>query len=1149
MTPAQQREEALFQTAAQLTGAERAAFLDGACHGDPALRQRLEALLAGHRAAEFAAPAGNAEPNRPVVALEHAATVLISELDRSVAAVEEILGTTIGPYKLRETIGEGGCGTVYVADQEKPVRRRVALKVIKLGMDTREVIARFEAERQALAMMDHPNIAKVLDAGATSAGRPYFVMELVRGTKITDYCDQAHLSTKERLDLFIKVCQAIQHAHQKGIIHRDIKPSNILVTLRDGVPVPKVIDFGIAKATEGRLADATVYTQLNQFMGTPAYISPEQAEMSGLDIDTRSDIYSLGVLLYQLLTGKTPFDGKELMAQGLDEMRKTIREKEPARPSTRFATLQVEELTTAARRRSSDAPKLIRLLRGDLDWIVMKCLEKDRTRRYDTANGLAMELQRHLRNEPVIARPPNRIYRLQKLVGRNKLACGAVAAITATLILGLGFSSWQYFEKSRAYGRAVNAEQQQNRLRAAAERAAEAEARLRREAEAQQIRTRQNLYAADLYLVQHALEDGNYGLALRTLEAHRPQPGQAEVRGWEWRYFWQLCQGDSLETWPAHSSVVTALALSPDGRTLASSSSDETVKLWNLDTGRLAKTLPEFRGRLNSVAFSPDGRLLAAGSDTSQATLWDLAAEKVVATFDGSMPRVTFSPVQGLLAIGTGGNFLGQGNSPTVRIWDSATQKTLRTFSRSGSRSAFSPDGQTVAIGSFENSVRLWSLTTGLETRVLTNSQTVIALAFSPDGKTLAASTWEGPVYLWDTTTGQRGIPLSGHTSRVLSLAFAPDGQTIATASSDQTIGLWDATTHQSKGYLKGHASEVWSVLFMPGGRKLLSAGKDETIKTWNAESKEDPGRTVDRSGRINGRPVFSENGIHVATGPGPGDDVQVWELSTKTLKAVLPHAHRAVAFTEQGRVLVTMTTNYILRFWDWPQPRLQQEIVFSTTEEPMAECRLDQRGRCLVTSTGGGKISFWDPSNGSRRGGMQADRIALHEMAFSPDGQWLATGGSESGVRIFDVETRTERAILRSHKGPVTDIAFSPDGQLVLTGSSDGSAKLWEVGGWKELATLTGHKEGLTRIAFSTDGRTLATAGDDRVVKLWHVATRRELVTFKTGTGVRYMRFSPDGRMLCAGTYDRALVLWIAPILAEIDQALAPPSGTRPNP
>jgi len=341
----------------------------------------------------------------------------------------EKLGDTIGRYKLLEKIGEGGFGAVYVAEQREPIRRRVALKIIKLGMDTKQVVARFEAERQALAMMDQPNIAKVLEAGATGTGRPFFVMELVRGVAITDYCDQNQLSTRHRLDLFIQVCQAVQHAHQKGVIHRDIKPSSILVTLHDGVPVPKVIDFGIAKATQGPLTDKTVYTEFRQFIGTAAYMSPEQAEMSGLDIDTRTDLYSLGVLLYQLLTGQTPFDSKELLASGPDEMRRTIREREPMRPSTRLKSLAGDMLATTAKQHGTESLRLVSLVHGDLDWIVMKCLEKDRTRRYESASGLAMDIQRHVNNEPVMARPPSNLYRFQKFVRRNKLACAAAAAL------------------------------------------------------------------------------------------------------------------------------------------------------------------------------------------------------------------------------------------------------------------------------------------------------------------------------------------------------------------------------------------------------------------------------------------------------------------------------------------------------------------------------------------------------------------------------------------------------------------------------------------------------------------------------------------------------------------------------------------------
>jgi serine/threonine protein kinase len=438
------RVEALLHRALELKPEERAAFLSGACGDDHTLRAQVETLLAADDQAQGF--------------LEHTANLMDTP-------ISEGPGTKIGRYKLLQQVGEGGMGVVYMAEQEEPVRRRVALKVIKLGMDTKSVIARFEAERQALAMMDHPNIAKVLDAGATDSGRPFFVMELVKGIPITRFCDESKLTIRQRLDLFISVCQAIQHAHQKGIIHRDIKPSNILVTLHDGVPVPKVIDFGIAKATEGRLTDRTLFTAFEQFLGTPAYMSPEQAEMSGLDIDTRSDIYALGVLLYQLLTGKTPFDGKELMAAGVDAMRKTIREVEPPRPSTRLSTMQGEALTATAQAHGTDAFKLAGLVRGDLDWIVMKCLEKDRTRRYETANGVVADLQRHLHNEPLAARPPSTAYRLQKAIRRNKVACAAGSIVALALLFGLGFATFAFLRERASFRAMVAAEQ-----RSAAER-------------------------------------------------------------------------------------------------------------------------------------------------------------------------------------------------------------------------------------------------------------------------------------------------------------------------------------------------------------------------------------------------------------------------------------------------------------------------------------------------------------------------------------------------------------------------------------------------------------------------------------------------------------------------------------------------------
>ena len=394
---------------------ERRDYLDKQCGTDTDLRIDVESLLEAYDDADgfLDAPILNAEVT----------------LDNS--TVSEGPSSIIGPYKLLEKIGEGGMAVVYMAQQERPLRRKVALKIIKVGMDTKQVIARFEAERQALALMDHPNIAKVLDAGATDTGRPYFVMELVKGLSITEYCDTHELSTKERLDLFIQVCKALQHAHQKGIIHRDIKPSNVMVTQRDGAPTAKVIDFGIAKATHQRLTEKTLFTRYAHIIGTPAYMSPEQAELSDVDIDTRSDIYSLGILLYELLTGKTPFSEEQLRKAGYLEMQRVIREEEPVKPSTKLSTMGAP-LTEIAQHRRVTPDALRRLIQGDLDWIVMRTLEKDRDRRYDNASILAMDVRRHLDDQPILARAPSTIYRFRKFLRRHRSQ--ALAALTISVL-------------------------------------------------------------------------------------------------------------------------------------------------------------------------------------------------------------------------------------------------------------------------------------------------------------------------------------------------------------------------------------------------------------------------------------------------------------------------------------------------------------------------------------------------------------------------------------------------------------------------------------------------------------------------------------------------------------------------------------------
>src|SRR5215468_2304324 len=422
--PAANPEQSIFLAAVELpTPAERAAYLKGACGADPALLANVRELLAAYENGD-----GFLDRPPPNAAVDE-------------QPVTERPGTVIGPYKLKEQIGEGGMGLVFVAEQQEPVRRKVALKIIKPGMDSKQVIARFEAERQALAVMDHQNIAKVFDAGTTESGRPYFVMELVHGVPITEYCDANKLTPRQRLELFVSVCQAIQHAHQKGIIHRDIKPSNVLVTMYDDKPVAKVIDFGVAKAIEQRLTDKSVYTQFGTLVGTFEYMSPEQAEMNAFGVDTRSDIYALGVLLYELLTGTTPLERQRLREADFDEIRRIIKEEEAQRPSVRLSTS--DTLAKVAAARQTEPAKLSKLMRGELDWVVMKCLEKDRSRRYDTASNLARDVERYLKDEPVEARPPSAWYRLRKAARRNRAALSVTGLVAAVVLVGTAAVLWQ----------------------------------------------------------------------------------------------------------------------------------------------------------------------------------------------------------------------------------------------------------------------------------------------------------------------------------------------------------------------------------------------------------------------------------------------------------------------------------------------------------------------------------------------------------------------------------------------------------------------------------------------------------------------------------------------------------------------------------
>ncbi|MFN0126434.1 MAG: protein kinase domain-containing protein, partial [Verrucomicrobiales bacterium] len=763
-------EEILFDLAVQKPSAgERASFLDHACRDSPSLRAALDELLESH----FGAAGFLPHPALHDEALP---------AGKPLSVPSEAPAQMLGRYKLLEKIGEGGFGDVWMAEQREPVKRRVALKILKFGMDSRQVVARFEAERQALAMMDHPNIARIFDADVTDAGRPYFVMELVRGSKLTDYCDQNQLPTRERLDLFINVCQAVHHAHQKGIIHRDLKPSNILVTLHDGVPVPKVIDFGIAKATHQELTDKTLFTQFQQFIGTPAYISPEQAETSGLDIDTRSDIYSLGVLLYELLVGQTPFDSKEMVQGGIDALRRLIREKEPARPSTKLRTLPAVDRTTTAQRRHTDSAKPTHLLRGDLDWIVMKCLEKDRARRYDTANGLAQDIQRHLANEPVVARPPSAAYRVRKLIRRNKLAFLAAGLITLALMAGIGGVIFVQFRANEDY--------------------------------------RQRLYVSEINRAGLAWQDGQSARLRESLDRC-----PAGLRGWEWNYLNQ-----QVDRWEAIVVLATKdgtwSGLSVDGNLVAANAAD-VIRIRDLSGGRWLRDIP-FAARWDArFAVSPRGErlaTLAAGSGTI--TVWNMRSGERVTELTEGGPTGVFS-------WSADGQRVACGCSDgMIRIWEAASGHVHSSLPSPGNLShvVISPDDRTLAVVT-GGSTALWldSRTGAVKRTLRTPTGNFFGLMFSPDSRKLA--TFNGDLggsrrdnRVWDLEAEKEGSLDLMIGAPASAFDFSPDSRQILVADGVGKIHLWDLERRAEAERFSAHLGSTLSAQWLPDGR-ILSSG------------------------------------------------------------------------------------------------------------------------------------------------------------------------------------------------------------------------------------------------------------------------------------------------------------------------------------
>ena len=983
----------------------------------------------------------------------------------------------------------------------------------------------------------------------------YNNVELVRGIRITDYCNQGKLSTKERLDLFTKVCQAIQHAHQKGIIHRDIKPSNILVTLHDGVPVPKVIDFGIAKATEGRLTDETVYTQLHQFIGTPAYMSPEQAEMSGLDIDTRSDIYSLGVLLYELLTGNTPFDGQQLVASGIDAMRKTIREKEPVRPSTRL-TLELSataespkkptpgwsipseaEITDDSRLRLRLREQIHRV-KGDLDWIVMKCLEKDRARRYDTANSLVADLNRHLNNEPVIARPPSAVYKFQKAFRRNTLAFTAAAAVATALLVGTGVSTWLAIEAKRQRLTAQTEAYKARKALVEAEKSQDAERKLR-------ISAQHDRYVATVNLARQAWDQYNFDRLRQALADTRSAPD----RGFEW-YYWQRQAHLHLKTFRGHLERVDSMAFSPDGQRIVTGSSDRTARVWDAVSSSELFKLMGHDGPVNSVGFSQDGDRIVTGSDDQTARVWDAATGMELFKLmghRGSVSSAVFSRDGQRIVTGS--------HDQTAKVWEVATRRLLVTLEGHTdmiSSVAFSPDGKWIVTGSYDQTARVWEAASGRKLHQLVgHSHAVHSVAFFPDGQRIFTGSTENIGRIWEAATGLE-LPLQRLVGRgtKTSVAISQDSQRVVTGSWGSTATVWNVATGREELSIRGHLQSVRSVAISPDGQRFATGSADGEVKMWETSGERQP--LTLRGNMTNVLAVaFSPDGQWIVTGTGgythdhrvtgSGDQAaQVWErVSGKKLRSLTGHTSgiSSVAFSPDSRRIITGSGDRTAKVWDATTGRVLLTLEGHTAS--ISSVAISSDGQQIVTGSLDRTARVWDAATGRELYKLIGHISEVCAVAFSRDGQRIVTGGSfDQTARVWDAATGL---LVRKFETPmrrVTCVAFSPDDRWIAAGGWPRTAMIWELGTNREPLTLNGHTTVVTSVAFSPDGQRIVTGSFDQTARVWESTGGRELLVLKGHTNfVSSVAFSPDGQQIVTGGHDQSAMLWET---ARADQVAA---------
>ncbi len=1125
---------------------QREAYVQRVCAGDSAQLAELQSMIHDYFAAG-------------------------SLIDRPAAIMPTVdwnsrsdIGRQIGPYKLLEQIGEGGMGVVYVAEQKEPVRRKVALKVIKPGMDTQQVVARFEAERQALAMMNHPNIAKVLDAGATEAGRPYFVMELVKGVPITEFCDQQKTDTRQRLQLFITLCQAVQHAHQKGLIHRDLKPSNVLVEMHDVTPVPKVIDFGVAKAIGQQLTEKTLHTGFSQMIGTPLYMSPEQAGQSSIDVDTRSDIYSLGVLLYELLTGTTPFDKDILTKAGYDELRRIIREDEPPRPSARVSTLQANALSTVSDRRKVEPRKLSGQLRGELDWIVMKSLEKDRNRRYESASALAADVERYLKDEPVQACPPSVTYRWLKVARRYKAAAMVAAMVTFTILGSAAFSAGKYVDERAARRDAEeqklaafrSARKAENQATEATRQRGEA-VRQKAEVERQRNAARQNLYFADTRLAYVDIGFGNPTRARDSLLSHFPDQGEADHRSWEWHYL----LGRSHEAEQAlygHWSDVDDIAWSPDGNYIASASYDGSARVWDAKTGKQLRCFDQGSTIKTCIGWSPDSRKLAWGSAMDEAALrvWNRDTDKIAIVYGhlGSIWAVAWSHDGKYVATGSIHHAELPRELGNVRIWDVETLESVAQFTSAyhALSVSWSPDDKLLGVADSSGDGRvIWDIASQQQLPdIITERATCVA--WHPTDPQLAVGDNLGNCLIWDRRSQTTIRQWKAHQAELSDLKWSGDGTRLLSSGHDGMVKLWDAREGRELKSLAAHAGFANSVAWDPSGRRFASCGSEGAIRVWTAESRPSP-LVIDTKlhGTLDLAWDNESSGLLLAS--GEAGKIGVWEARSGKMLEEIPvrqdSNRRLVSFrhviersSSPGNAPAVVSVSGVPAS-DWLAKAVSPAAFKFGQFRDDAGLSPDRRRIAYISgSTPYYEIPLIRDLDSDRV--VQCSEVySSAGAAWSPNGRLLAVvghGSNDDGgnlayagwVHVFDTDSgkRLRKLRIGTARLQGTAVAWSHDGRKFAAGNAEGLCEIWASDSGRKLVSARIHSSRVNDVAWSLDDQRVASGGIDAQVRLWDSSTGQQLLALEPhGNPICHIRWSPDGQKLAAVSEDGVIRVWDA--------------------